>query len=351
MEHSVRRLVAQRLSRYEDLNDELRDDSLLALAGDDLTGERRVRARGHPLAGPSALNRRELGVPGEADRYKRADMEAMDDLPVAPFLEALPSPPGKIWLDATGDPLHGNQEDVSSTGTTICRCTSATMWCVFAVAACERRRGGGAGVHGRAGGAAVCCGRASVAQERLICVQTVGSSSLFAGSVSRGTGARAGDASARKSCSVSQEGRRRPSRTIRDSGVPWTRRQRERAALRPPVQPLQARERSTRMARNASNSGSSPASRGTFDPDGAERQRLRVIPCKQGNVRPGWRGTPATPGHPLQAGEQVGPATPSPSGTRVIPTSAGDQVRHAVRVLSASRACCQAVFRPHNGQR
>ena len=226
----MRRLVAQRLSRYEDLNDELRDDSLLALAGDDLTGERRVRARGHPLAGPSALNRRELGVPGEADRYKRADMEAMDDLPVAPFLEALPSPPGKIWLDATGDPLHGNQEDVSSTGTTICRCTSATMWCVFAVAACERRRGGGAGVHGRAGGAVVCCGRASVAQERLICVQTVGSSSLFAGSVSRGTGARAGDASARKSCSVSQEGRRRPSRTIRDSGVPWTRRQRERAA-------------------------------------------------------------------------------------------------------------------------
>ena len=53
-------------------------------------------------------------------------MEAMDDLLVAPFLEALP--PGEIWLDATNDPLHGNQKDVSSTGTTICRCTSATMW-------------------------------------------------------------------------------------------------------------------------------------------------------------------------------------------------------------------------------
>ena len=126
----MRRLVAQRPFGlgYENLNDELRDDSLPALAGDDLTGKRRVRDRGHPLGGPNALNRLEPGVPGEVDRYKKADMEAMDDLLVAPFLEALP--PGEIWLDATNDPLHGNQKDVSSTGTTICRCTSsaATMW-------------------------------------------------------------------------------------------------------------------------------------------------------------------------------------------------------------------------------
>ena len=53
----MRQLVAQRLFGlvlgYEDLNDhdELRDDSLLALAGDDLTGENRGRDRGHP-AGP-----------------------------------------------------------------------------------------------------------------------------------------------------------------------------------------------------------------------------------------------------------------------------------------------------------
>ena len=68
-------------------------------------------------------------MPGEVDRYKKADMEAMDDFPVALFLEAFPSPPGEIRLDATDDPLHGNQEDVFSTGTTtvICRCTSATM--------------------------------------------------------------------------------------------------------------------------------------------------------------------------------------------------------------------------------
>ena len=45
VEHPVRRLVAQRLLGlvlgYEDLNDhdKLRDDSLLVLAGDDLTGE------------------------------------------------------------------------------------------------------------------------------------------------------------------------------------------------------------------------------------------------------------------------------------------------------------------------
>ena len=98
MEHSVRQLVAQRMFGlgYEDLNDELRDDSLPALAGDDLTGERRVRDRGHPLAGPSALNRLEPGVPGEADRYKRADMEAIDDLPVALFLEA---PSLAAWRD------------------------------------------------------------------------------------------------------------------------------------------------------------------------------------------------------------------------------------------------------------
>ena len=56
VEHPVRQLVAQRLFglvlRYEDLNDhdELRDDSLLALVGDDLTGENRGCDRGHPLA-------------------------------------------------------------------------------------------------------------------------------------------------------------------------------------------------------------------------------------------------------------------------------------------------------------
>ena len=99
----MRRLVAQRLFGlvlgYEDLNDhdELRDDSLLALAVecDDLTGENRGRDRGHPLAGSKTLNRLELGVPGEDDRYKKVVAEAVDDLQVDLFLEAYSSPPKK----------------------------------------------------------------------------------------------------------------------------------------------------------------------------------------------------------------------------------------------------------------
>ena len=96
----MQRLVAQRLFGlgYEDLNDELRDDSLPALAGNDLTGERRGRDRSHPLAGPSALNRLEPGLPGEVDRYKRADTEAMDNLLIAPFLETFLA----AWRDLVG---------------------------------------------------------------------------------------------------------------------------------------------------------------------------------------------------------------------------------------------------------
>ncbi|WP_419623431.1 transposase, partial [Thiolapillus sp.] len=126
IEHSVRDLVAQRVYGlalgYEDLNDhdDLRKDSTLALlvGKRDLTGERRVREqdRGNPLAASSTLNRLELGTPESAssDRYKRiaADNEAMDRLLVDLFLESYRKPPRKIWLDldATDDPLHGQQE-------------------------------------------------------------------------------------------------------------------------------------------------------------------------------------------------------------------------------------------------
>ena len=126
IEHSVRDLVAQRVYGlalgYEDLNDhdDLRKDSTLALlvGKRDLTGERRVRAqdRGNPLAASSTLNRLELGTPESAssDRYKRiaADSEALDRLLVDLFLESYRKPPRKIWLDldATDDPLHGQQE-------------------------------------------------------------------------------------------------------------------------------------------------------------------------------------------------------------------------------------------------
>ena len=125
-EHSLRDLVAQRLFGlvlgYEDINDHdsLRDDSLLALAlgRGDLTGEQRSRARdqGHPLAGSSTLNRLELGQPGQAvaDRYKRivADPPQLDHLLVELFLDQHATAPQQIVLDvdATDDPLHGQQE-------------------------------------------------------------------------------------------------------------------------------------------------------------------------------------------------------------------------------------------------
>lgn len=126
VEHSVQSLVAQRVYGlalgYEDLNDHdaLRRDSALALlvGKQDLTGERRGRERdkGHPLAGSSTLNRLELARPETAakDRYKKivVDHEALDQLLVELFLEAHSEAPEEIWLDldATDDPLHGQQE-------------------------------------------------------------------------------------------------------------------------------------------------------------------------------------------------------------------------------------------------
>lgn len=91
-DRTVHALVCQRVYGlalgYEDLNDHgaLRSDSALALlvGKHDLVGARRERARdrGHPLAGPSTLNRLELGRPeaAAADRYKRiaADPAALD---------------------------------------------------------------------------------------------------------------------------------------------------------------------------------------------------------------------------------------------------------------------------------
>ena len=125
-EHSVQALSAQRLFGlalgYEDLNDHdtLRDDSLLALAVGcaDVTGQSRVRQRdkGHPLAGSSTLNRFELGRPEQAakDRYKRivGDAQQLDRLLVQLFIEMQAAEPEELVLDidASDDPLHGEQE-------------------------------------------------------------------------------------------------------------------------------------------------------------------------------------------------------------------------------------------------
>ncbi len=126
VEHDVETLVKQRVYGiclgYEDLNDHdaLRRDRLMALLCDcaDVVGAGRRRAadRGMPLAGKSTLNRLELSVleRAPADRYKRivADTAAMDALLLELFVEAHGTPPAEIVLDldATDDPLHGDQE-------------------------------------------------------------------------------------------------------------------------------------------------------------------------------------------------------------------------------------------------
>jgi len=126
IEHTVEELVAQRVLAlacgYEDLNDHdvLRDDALLAVAAGkrDATGatRKRVRDRGHALAGKSTLNRLE-GTPAAATaaaRYKKIvyDGAAIEAWFVEAFLAAHPAPPAEIVLDldATDDPLHGQQE-------------------------------------------------------------------------------------------------------------------------------------------------------------------------------------------------------------------------------------------------
>lgn len=126
-EHSVEELVAQRVYGlalgYEDLNDhdELRTDPTLAvLVGkDDPEGKNRFRQRdrGKALAGKSTLNRLELGKPGtvpEKDSYKKIiiDADAVERFLVDVFLQEHDNPPKEIVLDmdATDDPLHGQQE-------------------------------------------------------------------------------------------------------------------------------------------------------------------------------------------------------------------------------------------------
>lgn len=126
IEHSVLELIAQRVFAialgYEDINDhdDLRHDALLAtLVGKtDPTGLDRVRDRdrGYALAGKSTLNRLELAPAGEESehRYHKIVCQpgAVDRFFVRTFLEAYKEAPERIVLDvdATDDPLHGEQE-------------------------------------------------------------------------------------------------------------------------------------------------------------------------------------------------------------------------------------------------
>ena len=126
IEHNVLSLVSQRVIGlalgYEDLNDhdQLAKDQMLAIAvgKTDPTGMDRVseKDKGKPLAGKSTLNRLELTAPDATAKsaYKKIVMkpESVDNLFVDVFLESYPNAPEEIILDvdATDDPLHGNQE-------------------------------------------------------------------------------------------------------------------------------------------------------------------------------------------------------------------------------------------------
>jgi hypothetical protein len=126
IEHDVLSLVSQRVIGlalgYEDLNDhdQLAQDQMLAVAVGkrDPTGMDRLseKDKGKPLAGKSTLNRLELTAPNATAKsaYKKIVIQSgsVDNLFVDVFLEAYSTAPEEIILDidATDDPLHGNQE-------------------------------------------------------------------------------------------------------------------------------------------------------------------------------------------------------------------------------------------------
>jgi Transposase DDE domain group 1 len=116
IEHRVATLVRQRVFGialgYEDLidHDQLRHDPVLAALNGKLQAKREDCA---PLAGKSSLNRLELSG-AVASKYHKIShgAAAIEALFVELFLEAHPQAPEEIILDidATDDPIHGEQE-------------------------------------------------------------------------------------------------------------------------------------------------------------------------------------------------------------------------------------------------
>ena len=116
IEHEVATLVGQRVFGialgYEDLNDhdDLRHDPMMAVLAGKLVARREDCA---PVAGKSTLNRLELSLL-TSTRYHKISHNpvAIRNLLVDLFLEAHERPPRRIILDldATDDPLHGEQE-------------------------------------------------------------------------------------------------------------------------------------------------------------------------------------------------------------------------------------------------
>lgn len=117
IEHEVKALVGQRVFAialgYEDLNDhdQLRHDPMMAVLAGKLAPRRQKKCA--PVAGKSTLNRLELSRP-EPTRYHKIshDPQAIETLLVDLFLQARGTAPDEIVidLDATDDPLHGDQE-------------------------------------------------------------------------------------------------------------------------------------------------------------------------------------------------------------------------------------------------
>jgi len=117
IEHEVATLVGQRVFAmalgYEDLNDhdDLRHDPVMAILAGKLSAGRPDCA---PVAGKSTLNRLELSQPKPSRYHKIShDGGAIEALFVDLFLEAHGKRAPKeiiLDLDATDDPIHGDQE-------------------------------------------------------------------------------------------------------------------------------------------------------------------------------------------------------------------------------------------------
>ena len=116
IEHTVATMIGQRVFGialgYEDVvdHDTLRHDPIMAVLAGKLTARRQNCA---PVAGKSTLNRLELGKAEPTSYHKIGhDPLAIEGVFVDLFLEAQRRAPPQIILDldATDDPLHGQQE-------------------------------------------------------------------------------------------------------------------------------------------------------------------------------------------------------------------------------------------------
>ena len=116
IEHTVKTLVGQRVfgiaTGHEDLNDHdhLRHDPMMAVLAGKLAAKRSDCA---PVAGKSTLNRLELSSDTPTRYHKIShDPSSIEALFVTLFIEEHPKAPAQIILDldATDDPLHGDQE-------------------------------------------------------------------------------------------------------------------------------------------------------------------------------------------------------------------------------------------------